>query len=127
MLFSSVLSTLGYETLPKPGKLPNDIITSVKFGEKDKLISFIQSIQENLSTFSSHITNIVEITNNITSNSLVLLDELGSGTDPIEGANLAISILKYLFDLGVVTLSTTHYQELKNYCIATNGYNHSGS
>ena len=55
MLFSSVLSTLGYETLPKPGKLPNDIITSVKFGEKDKLISFIQSIQEN-SPIDSNVT-----------------------------------------------------------------------
>lgn len=55
MLFSSVLSTLGYETLPKPGKLPNDIITSVKFGEKDKLISFIQSIQKN-SPIDSNVT-----------------------------------------------------------------------
>ena len=86
-----------------------------------------QSIQENLSTFSSHITNIVEITNNVTSNSLVLLDELGSGTDPIEGANLAISILKYFFDLGVLSISTTHYQELKNYCLVTKGFQNASS
>ena len=86
-----------------------------------------QSIQENLSTFSSHITNIVEITNNVTSNSLVLLDELGSGTDPIEGANLAISILKYFFDLGTLSISTTHYQELKNYCLVTKGFQNASS
>ena len=81
-----------------------------------------QSIQENLSTFSSHISNIVEITKKATASSLVLVDELGSGTDPIEGANLAISILKYFFDLGATVLSTTHYQELKNYCLVTKGF-----
>ena len=81
-----------------------------------------QSIQENLSTFSSHISNIIEITNKVTPQSLVLLDELGSGTDPIEGANLAISILKYFFDLGAISISTTHYQELKNYCLVSEGF-----
>ncbi len=81
-----------------------------------------QSILESLSTFSSHMSNIIEITNVSTSRSLILLDELGSGTDPIEGANLAISILQYFYNLGATVVSTTHYQELKNYCLVTDGF-----
>ena len=81
-----------------------------------------QSIQESLSTFSSHISNIVKITQNITDNSLILLDELGSGTDPIGGANLAISILQYFHDIGSLVICTTHYQELKNFCLLTDGF-----
>ena len=81
-----------------------------------------QSIQESLSTFSAHISTIVDILKNFTSSSLILLDELGSGTDPIEGASLAISILKYLHDRKAITISTTHYQELKNFCMVTEGF-----
>ena len=86
-----------------------------------------QSIQQSLSTFSSHISAIIDITNNSTENSLILLDELGSGTDPIEGANLAISILQYFYRLGATTISTTHYQELKNFCLLTDGFENASS
>lgn len=81
-----------------------------------------QNIQESLSTFSSHMLHIVQITKNVTNNSLILLDELGSGTDPVEGASLAISILEYFSKMGAFVACTTHYQELKEFALVTDGF-----
>ena len=81
-----------------------------------------QNIQESLSTFSSHMLHIVQITEQVTSNSLILLDELGSGTDPIEGASLAISILEHFSNVGSLVACTTHYQELKEFALVTDRF-----
>lgn len=80
-----------------------------------------QSIEQNLSTFSSHTNKVIEILDTADENSLVLLDELGSGTDPVEGAALAVSIIRRLMSSGAKIMVTTHYQELKVFAIDSEG------
>lgn len=80
-----------------------------------------QSIEQNLSTFSSHISNAVNIIKELSPNTLVLFDELGAGTDPTEGASLALSIAEYLLKMGAKGIITTHYNELKEFAVVTEG------
>jgi len=84
-----------------------------------------QSIENNLSTFSSHMTNIINILNKTNNKSLILLDELCSGTDPSEGAVLSIALLEKFKNLNATMLCTTHYPEIKNYCFESEYYKNS--